>query len=66
MKFLLAMQLPHWLMAVGALFLVVGFLGLAFRKNRESQPPAAQQTPMQLAGRASGSQGVRPAGRDLR
>ena len=29
----LLMELPHWLMVVGALFLVFGFFGLALRKN---------------------------------
>jgi hypothetical protein len=27
------MELPHWLMAVGALLLVFGFFGLALRRN---------------------------------
>jgi hypothetical protein len=27
------MELPHWLMAVGALLLVFGFFGLALQKN---------------------------------
>jgi hypothetical protein len=27
------MELPHWLMVVGALFLVFGLFGLAFRKD---------------------------------
>ena len=27
------MELPHWLMVVGALFLVFGLFGLALRKN---------------------------------
>jgi hypothetical protein len=29
----LRMELPHWLMVVGALFLVFGLFGLALRKN---------------------------------
>jgi hypothetical protein len=29
----LLMELPHWLMVVGALFLVFGLFGLALRKN---------------------------------
>jgi hypothetical protein len=29
----LLMELPHWLMVVGALFLVFGFFGLVLRKN---------------------------------
>ena len=27
------MQYPYWMMAAGAIFVVVGFVGLAFRKN---------------------------------
>jgi hypothetical protein len=27
------MELPHWLMVVGALLLVFGFFGLALRRN---------------------------------
>jgi hypothetical protein len=33
------MELPHWLMAVGAILLVVGFLGLALRKNVQVTSP---------------------------
>ena len=29
----LLMELPHWLIAVGALFLVFGLFGLTLRKN---------------------------------
>jgi hypothetical protein len=29
----LLMELPHWLMVVGALFLVFGLFGVALRKN---------------------------------
>jgi hypothetical protein len=28
------MQYPHWMMAAGAILVVVGFAGLAFRKNK--------------------------------
>jgi hypothetical protein len=27
------MEYPHWLMVAGAVFVVMGFIGLAFRKN---------------------------------
>lgn len=30
------MELPHWLMAVGVFPLIVGFVGLAFRKNAQT------------------------------
>jgi hypothetical protein len=29
-----AMQYPHWLMITGAALVVVGFIGFAFRQNR--------------------------------
>jgi hypothetical protein len=28
------MQYPHWLMVAGAILVVVGFVGFAFRKNK--------------------------------
>ena len=28
------MQYPHWLMVAGAVLVVVGFIGLAYRKNK--------------------------------
>jgi LPXTG-motif cell wall-anchored protein len=31
----LLMELPHWLMVVGALLLVFGLFGLVFRKNAQ-------------------------------
>jgi hypothetical protein len=39
MALLAALQLPHWLITAGALLLVVGFIGFAFRKapTREEQ-----------------------------
>jgi hypothetical protein len=36
MGLLTALQLPHWLMIAGALLVVVGFMGFAFRKNGEA------------------------------
>jgi hypothetical protein len=29
-----AMQYPHWLMVAGAALVVLGFIGFAFRQNR--------------------------------
>jgi hypothetical protein len=34
----LLMELPHWLMVVGALFLVFGLFGQALRKNVQVTP----------------------------
>jgi hypothetical protein len=31
---LTAMEYPHWLMAGGAVLVVLGFIGFAFRRNR--------------------------------
>ena len=43
MELLTALQLPHWLMMAGALLVVVGFIGFAFRKNREAATGKEQQ-----------------------
>jgi hypothetical protein len=31
-----SVQLPHWLMIVGAIFVVSGFLGLVFSRNKQA------------------------------
>jgi len=33
-----AMEYPHWLMVAGAVLVVAGFIGLAFRQNRTVEP----------------------------
>ncbi len=33
-----AMQYPHWMMVAGALLVVLGFIGFAFRQNRNNEP----------------------------
>jgi len=33
-----AMQYPHWLMVAGAVLVVFGFIGFAFRQNRTVEP----------------------------
>ncbi len=33
-----AMQYPHWLMVAGAVLVVLGFIGFAFRQNRNNEP----------------------------
>jgi hypothetical protein len=41
-----SIELPHWLMIGGAILIAMGFLGLAFARNKEfatnsdSEPPA--------------------------
>jgi len=32
-----AMQYPHWLMVAGAVLVVLGFVGLIFRRNRNAK-----------------------------
>jgi hypothetical protein len=38
MKLLSGMQYPHWLMVAGAILVVLGFVGFAFRQNRNDEP----------------------------
>jgi hypothetical protein len=33
-----AMQYPHWLMVAGAVLVVLGFIGFAFRQNGTVEP----------------------------
>jgi hypothetical protein len=47
MDLLSSIELPHWLMIAGALLVAIGFMGLAFTRNKEvatnnpgSEPPA--------------------------
>jgi hypothetical protein len=35
------MQYPHWLMIAGAILVVLGFIGLAFRQRRDAEPDHA-------------------------
>jgi DNA-directed RNA polymerase alpha subunit len=56
------MEYPHWLMVVGAVLVVVGFIGLAFRKNYaelvennlKQAAPTDEQNPPRLDRRRSG------------
>jgi hypothetical protein len=38
------MQYPHWLMVVGGVLVVLGFIGLAFRQNRNSAVNESSRT----------------------
>jgi len=42
MGLLSPIELPHWLMIVGAILIAMGFVGLAFTRNKEvaTNPPA--------------------------
>jgi heme/copper-type cytochrome/quinol oxidase subunit 2 len=33
-----AMEYPHWLMVAGVVLVVLGFIGFAFRQNRNAEP----------------------------
>ena len=49
------MHYPHWLMVAGACLVLVGFIGLAFRRNSAEAPKnnlkqAAPPNPLRLAG----------------
>jgi hypothetical protein len=33
-----ALQYPHWLIVAGAVLVAIGFIGLAFRRNRDGEP----------------------------
>jgi hypothetical protein len=39
MGLLSSIELPHWLMIAGAVLLAMGFLGLAFTRNKEAATP---------------------------
>ena len=34
LHFLFDWEYPHWMMMAGAIFVALGFIGLAFRQNR--------------------------------
>jgi hypothetical protein len=38
LRMLSAIQYPHWLMVAGAVLVVLGFIGFAFRQNRNAEP----------------------------
>jgi len=54
MDLLSSIELPYWLMIAGAFFLVIGFLGLVFARNRrattsfgsEATAPRTQMPPL--------------------
>jgi LPXTG-motif cell wall-anchored protein len=37
MRWPFAMNYAHWMMVIGAALVVIGFIGYAFRKNRNEQ-----------------------------
>ena len=48
------MQYPHWLMVAGAVLVAIGFIGLAFRRNRDVEPNQ-EPTEMKASGKRDGS-----------
>jgi hypothetical protein len=40
MDALSAMQYPHWLVVAGVVLVMLGFIGFAFRQNRNGEPAA--------------------------
>ena len=46
MSTLAAMQYPHWLMIVGAALVALGFIGFAFRQNKNVVEPDHDATEM--------------------
>jgi hypothetical protein len=40
-----SIELPHWLMIGGASLIVIGFLGLAFTRNKEDPESTARTAP---------------------
>jgi hypothetical protein len=49
------MGYPHWLIVAGVVLVAIGFIGLAFRRNRDAEP---HHEPMEM--KANG----KPDGRD--
>jgi len=50
MTILSTLQYPHWLMVVGAIFIVLGFIGYAFRQNKNVVKPDHGATEMKANG----------------
>ncbi len=44
-----SMEYPHWLMVAGAVLVVVGFIGFAFRQNGNLKPN--REPPMKANGK---------------
>ena len=50
MSTLAAMQYPHWLMIGGAVLVALGFIGFAFRQNKNVVEPDHDATEMKTEG----------------
>jgi hypothetical protein len=38
-----AMEYPHWLIVAGAVLVAIGFIGLAFSRNRDVEPEPTEK-----------------------
>jgi LPXTG-motif cell wall-anchored protein len=47
------MQNPHWFIVAGAVLVAIGFIGLAFRRNRDVEPNH-EPTEMKANGKRDG------------
>jgi hypothetical protein len=69
MGLLSSIELPHWLMIGGAILIAIGFLGLAFTRNKEvatnpdSEPPAPRSKMPPLPGLLDSSKETNDRGR---
>jgi hypothetical protein len=48
MGLLSSIELPHWLIIGGAILIAMGFLGLAFTRNKEAAPPEPPSSHTQM------------------
>jgi hypothetical protein len=48
---LLDWEYPHWMMMAGAILVAAGFIGLAFHRNRNGEPPDHEPPEMKLNGK---------------
>jgi hypothetical protein len=51
MDLLSSIELPHWLMIGGAILIAMGFLGLAFTRNKETATPELPSSRTRISSR---------------
>jgi hypothetical protein len=49
MGLLSSIELPHWLIIGGVILIAMGFLGLAFTRNKEAATPESPSSHTQMA-----------------
>ena len=57
------MQYPHWLMVAGSVLVVLGFVGLIFRRNRKAK---ADREPTEMKGNGAIPLGLMPGAATIR